>query len=108
MKRILTTCALAGALIGNAAAECFIPSPKAPQTCVVDAETLNRSVVQYGDDSRLWRVFQKAEAGKPIVVAAIGGSITQGAWATAQDKNYVSRVFGWWQATFPQSKMKLV
>ncbi|AXF09773.1 SGNH/GDSL hydrolase family protein [Paraburkholderia graminis] len=34
--------------------------------------------------------------------------MTQGAWATSQEKNYVGRVFGWWRATFPKSRMRLV
>lgn len=88
--------------------QCFIHDPNANPNCIVNADTLNRSIIQYGDDSRLRAVFKKAEAGKPLVIAAIGGSITQGAWSTSADKNYVSRVFGWWQATFPKSKMTLI
>ncbi|MGS1045738.1 SGNH/GDSL hydrolase family protein [Burkholderia glumae] len=109
MKKAFATIALLCSAMAHAAdSQCFIEDPKANPTCIVDANTLKRSIIQYGDDSRLWKVFRKAEAGKPIVIAAIGGSITQGAWATSPDKNYVSRVFGWWQATFPKSKMTLV
>lgn len=109
MKRVIATAALLCSTAAfSAPQQCYIEDPSAHPTCVVNAATLDRSIVQYGDDSRLWRVFKKAEAGKPIVIGAIGGSITQGAWATATDKNYVSRVFGWWQGTFQKSKMTLV
>lgn len=109
MKKIIAAAVMCLSASAYAAGnQCFIPDPKSPQNCVVDAAALNRSVLQYGDDTRLWNVFKKAEAGKPIVIAAIGGSITQGAWATSPDKTYVGRVFGWWQATFPKSKMTLI
>jgi lysophospholipase L1-like esterase len=107
MKTLATAAALLLSFAVHAET-CFITHPKANPPCIVNAATLDRAIIQYGDDSRLRKVFQKAEAGKPIVIAAIGGSITQGAWATSPDKNYVSRVFGWWQATFPKSKMTLV
>ena len=77
-------------------------------TCMVDASVLNRSVVNYGDDTRLKAVIAKAQAGQPLTIAAIGGSVTQGAWCTQPKFCYVNRVFGWWQATFPQSKMTLI
>lgn len=108
IKIISVACFLACTCAHAAGPECYITDPKLPQSCVVDPAALNRSVIQYGDDSRLWKVFEKARAGKPITIAAIGGSITQGAWATSQEKNYVGRVFGWWRATFPKSRMRLV
>jgi hypothetical protein len=44
-------------------------------------QMLKRSVVSAGDVTRLQRAMAKARAGKPVTVAAIGGSITQGALA---------------------------
>ncbi|WP_249181120.1 SGNH/GDSL hydrolase family protein [Burkholderia vietnamiensis] len=88
--------------------ECFIGDPSAKPTCIVDAAVLNRSIVNYGDDTRIKAVLGKAAAGQPITIAAIGGSVTQGAWCTQPQFCYVNRVFGWWQATFPQSKMTLI
>lgn len=87
---------------------CYVSDAKANPTCIVDAAVLNRSVVNYGDDTRIKAVLAKAAAGQPITIAAIGGSVTQGAWCTEPKYCYVNRVFGWWQATFPQSKMTLI
>lgn len=87
---------------------CYITDAKDKATCIVDAAVLNRSVVNYGDDTRIKAVLAKASSGQPIIVAAIGGSVTQGAWCTEPRYCYVNRVFGWWQATFPQSKMTLI
>lgn len=84
---------------------CFI---KDGNSCIVDAAVLDRAVVNYGDDTRIKAVLAKAKSGQPITIAAIGGSVTQGAWCTQQQFCYVNRVFGWWQATFPQSKMTLI
>lgn len=92
----------------KAAQPCYVSDAKANPACIVDAAALNRSVVNYGDDARIKAVLAKAAAGQPITVAAIGGSVTQGAWCTEPQYCYVGRVFGWWQATFPQSKMTLI
>lgn len=86
-------------------ASCYITDNS---KCIVDASVLNRSVVNYGDDTRIKAVMDKARSGQPLVIAAIGGSVTQGAWCTQPQFCYVNRVFGWWQATFPQSKMTLI
>ncbi|MXP65533.1 SGNH/GDSL hydrolase family protein [Roseomonas sp. M0104] len=86
----------------------FPGKPRAHPTCILDPQTLRRAVVQYGDDERLWEVLRRAEAGRPIVIAAIGGSVTQGAWATTPERTYVNRVFGWWRAAFPNAPMTLI
>lgn len=44
-------------------------------------ELLARSLLQTGDHHRLYRVLEKAKSGKPLTLAFIGGSITQGAGA---------------------------
>jgi acyl-CoA thioesterase-1 len=108
---LLAICAFRG---GTAAADdradrnCFVSDPAATPPCIVDRSTLDRSVINYGDDTRIRAVLKKAEAGQPIVISAIGGSVTQGAWASKPEYQYINRVFGWWQSTFPQSKMSLI
>ncbi|HEY3281988.1 MAG TPA: SGNH/GDSL hydrolase family protein, partial [Armatimonadota bacterium] len=46
--------------------------------------------------------------GDPITVAVIGGSITQGASATAPEKRYGDRVAAWWRERFPKSTVTFV
>ncbi|MDR3709869.1 MAG: GDSL-type esterase/lipase family protein [Capsulimonadaceae bacterium] len=67
-----------------------------------------RSVVDPGDTGRLGRVFARANAGQPIVVLFVGGSITEGAKATIPANRYVNRVGEWWKARFPKSQVTVV
>lgn len=67
------------------------------------------------DNAALAAAMKKAEAGEPITIAAIGGSITQGTISSgAKDsqlktKNcYAEIFFSWWRETFPNSKVTVV
>ncbi len=71
-------------------------------------EILDRSLVSLGDTARLQHVFAKAQRGEKIVLAFIGGSITEGAAATAKENRYVELVGNWWKATFPQSQIEII
>jgi len=55
----------------------------------------------------LERVFLKAERGEPIVIAAIGGSITQGALASSREKTWFYLIGLWWEKKFPNCKITL-
>lgn len=50
---------------------------------------------------RLQRVLAKARRGEPIVVAGIGGSITEGMNATASSRRYLNLVYDWWNGKYP-------
>ena len=67
-----------------------------------------RSVVSVGSFVRIGRVFARARRGQPIVIAAIGGSVTQGAWASQEDNRYLNRVAAWWRARFPGTPLRVV
>lgn len=71
-------------------------------------EILNRSLVAEGDTARLSWVFAKAKRGERIVVGVIGGSITQGAKATAPEKRYGNVVAQWWRDHFPKAEVTLL
>ena len=58
--------------------------------------------------SRLKAVMKKAEARKPVTVAVIGGSITQGSSATKPENSYASIMKKWWQETFPETTINYV
>ena len=92
----------------SAPQECLIKNTEQPGKCVIDAAALARSVVNYGDSTRLKAMIARARAGKPINYVAIGGSVTQGAWATLPCAKYASRVDLWLEATFPNSKITYV
>lgn len=73
-----------------------------------DDVIIRRSLVDAGNPTRLLNVFARARAGESIVVATIGGSITEGAGATSEENRWANRVAQWWRTTFPQSKVTFV
>lgn len=52
------------------------------------------------DLSRLKNCMQRAKQGEELVIAFLGGSITQGSLATKPENTYAYRVFRWWEDTF--------
>ena len=60
------------------------------------------------DYTRLAGVMRRAEAGEPVTIAALGGSITQGSSATKQENCYASLVYKWWTTTFPDSEITFI
>lgn len=67
-----------------------------------------RSLLWAGSFDRMGKIFAKARAGKPVTIAAIGGSVTQGAWATTEDNRYLNRVAAWWREHYPATRVRLV
>ena len=70
---------------------------------------------QVCDNTALAAVMKKAEAGEPVTIATIGGSITQGSISNgAKDSQvktkscYADIFFAWWKETFPQSEVTVV
>lgn len=70
---------------------------------------------QVCDNTALAAVMKKAEAGEPVTIAVIGGSITQGTISSgAQDnqlkaKNFYAEIFfNWWRETFPNAQITVV
>ena len=57
-----------------------------------------------GNKARLAKVFKKARQGKPITVAFLGGSITQGVSA-GYEYCYATLTTRWLQQTFPKSEI---
>jgi lysophospholipase L1-like esterase len=71
-------------------------------------EQKRRSLVERGATARLWKVFEKAEAGQPVTVGFIGGSITEGAGASIEERTGFPAVFGqFWARQFPKSPLTI-
>jgi lysophospholipase L1-like esterase len=80
-----------------------------PAAAPLDDRVMARSLVSAGNAERLQAVFAKAARGEPIVVAAIGGSITAGGAATKQAPNhYFEQVATWFREHFPKSTVRAV
>lgn len=68
-------------------------------------EVVARSQSAKGDATRLRHVLKKAREGRPVTVAVIGGSITQGASASRPEYRYGERLAEWWRTRFPTSSV---
>lgn len=75
---------------------------------VLAPPALERGLLSLGDPDPVWRALAKARRGEPIVVGVIGGSITQGASATAEENRYGNRIAAWWRETFPAAEVVFV
>ena len=67
------------------------------------------------NNTALASVMKKAEAGEPVTIAVIGGSITQGSISNGPlDKEIKTRAcyadifFSWWKETFPETEVTVV
>ena len=60
------------------------------------------------DESRIADVMRRAKNGEEITIGVIGGSITQGSSASAQDKCYASLLKKWWEEKFPDATIRFV
>ena len=70
---------------------------------------------QVCDKTALAAVMKKAEAGEPVTIAVLGGSITQGTISSgAKDSQlktkscYADIFFSWWKETFPNCEVTVV
>ena len=79
-----------------------------PAETARETEIVQRAVVDLGDTARLQAVLAKARRGEPVTVGVLGGSITQGASATAEENRYGNRMAKWWRDTFPKAQIEFV
>ena len=70
-----------------------------------DAEDLARSVLHEGNAARLEAVFAKAARGERISIVALGGSITEGAFAGSDANRWGDRVGDWFERMFPAAQV---
>lgn len=64
---------------------------------------IHNGLVHPGNLSRLKATMNRS-ADEPVTVAFIGGSITQGSLASAEECCYAHRIYRWWQNRFPNSR----
>lgn len=63
-------------------------------------EMIERSLISTGNNARMKKAIKKAEDGEEVVVAYIGGSITEGAGASSKEKNYAYLSYKYFKETF--------
>lgn len=78
------------------------PAPTATPTPATTREAMiQRSLMQTGNNHRLKKAIEKAENGEEVVIAYIGGSVTEGANAEPQETNcYAYRSYEYFKETF--------
>jgi lysophospholipase L1-like esterase len=73
-----------------------------------DTEVLARSVASRGNLERLHFFLSKASAGQSLRIGCIGGSITGGALATTEEKQYPNRLGSFLKRLFPKSNFSII
>ncbi len=73
-----------------------------------DSGVLARSVISKGDTGRLKYFLAKAKSGNSLKIGCIGGSITAGAMASAEDNRYINRLASSLQGLFPMSSFSII
>jgi len=74
-----------------------------------EASAMYQDAVAYrGDSTALRRVFEKAERGETVRVAAIGGSITEGATAGGVEFQWATLFANGWRELFPKAKIEFL
>ena len=73
----------------------------------VNAAGLEASYLNQGNLARLAKVIEKAEKGEKVVIAALGGSITEGMSASRPALRYSSQVLKWFRDTYPNGTFEL-
>ena len=75
----------------------------------IRADMLDKALVSAGNQARLAKAMNKAKSGKDITVGFIGGSVTEGAYASDyKTTSYAGLTKTWWAKTFPQSNVNFV
>lgn len=69
---------------------------------------VERAFANRGNLKRLKDCMRRAKAGEALKIGFVGGSITQGSLATAEDKCYAYHVYSWWKQTFPQAEFEYI
>lgn len=72
-------------------------------------DQLGRCIVERGNPARLQRVLRKAQAGEPVTLGLIGGSITHGSGASDRLRtSYAALLGNWWKLQFPDSELTVL
>jgi lysophospholipase L1-like esterase len=72
------------------------------------ADIYRRSIVSNGCLARIHHFIEKMQKDGTVTLGIIGGSITQGAKASAPENRYANRVAAWLREQFPKTGIKLV
>lgn len=65
-------------------------------------------MMDQADLRRLQTCMRRAERGEELVLAFLGGSITQGSLASVPKQAYAYLVYSWWKETFPKAEFHYV
>jgi hypothetical protein len=91
--------------VSEPTSEAITPTPTSalPQPCPGSSSAITQPTPDNNQDAglvRLQHVMTKAQRGEKIVIAGLGGSITQGDKAR-DEKRYIAQVYDWWNNKYP-------
>lgn len=70
---------------------------------------LDRALTNAGNRARLADVMKRAQNGEELTIGFIGGSVTEGAFASDYEKtSYAGLTYAWWVKNFPKAKFNFV
>ena len=105
----LTASLTAAALVGTATIPAFGQVEGFSLEGSGEASAMYPDAVAYrGDSTALRRVFEKAERGETVRVAAIGGSITEGAAAGGEEYRWATLFANGWRELFPKARIEFL
>lgn len=73
----------------------------------INEASLEASYLNQGNLARLAKVIEKANRGEKVVIAALGGSITEGMSSSRPALRYSSQVLKWFRDTWPNGEFEL-
>ena len=75
----------------------------------LDMLMLDRALTNSGNRARLANAMRRAQNGEELTIGFIGGSVTEGAFASNYEKtSYAGLTYAWWAKTFPKAKFTFV
>ena len=75
---------------------------------ILSKEVKDKGIINIGNVSKIIETFKKAEEGKDISVAFLGGSITQGCHAEIHEKSYAYLTYLWFKNKFEKANVKYI
>lgn len=60
------------------------------------------------EPARIYKAMDKGRRGEDLKIGVIGGSITQGFFASTEQKRWANLMADWWKETFPNSNVTLI
>lgn len=69
---------------------------------------LENGIANRGNLYRMKELMKRGQAGEPLRLGFLGGSITQGSLSSSPETCYAYRVFQWWETQYPKAEFTYI